>query len=109
DGYTKLLGGLFVIASTLGLGLLKESAAVETAIFGAACGVLGLLWAFLWWRGTCRAALAVGMVDALAKDLNLIPLEGSPVKETVKEVVKEAAAVLPETAPAEGSLREGAA
>jgi hypothetical protein len=74
DGYTKILGGLFVFTSLLGVGCLAQSAVMESSLFFGACGVFGLLWSWLWWRGTCRAALAVGVVEAAAKDLSLIPL-----------------------------------
>jgi GT2 family glycosyltransferase len=102
DGYTRILGGLFALATAFGVGLLEQSAALEAAVLGGACGVLGLMWVFLWWRGTCRAAVAVGMVDALAKDLNLIPLDGAPAPATP-------AAAPPLPAPAvDRPIREGA-
>jgi hypothetical protein len=113
DGYTKVLAGLSFLAGTLGLGLLTRSPAVATISCFTACGVLGAIWAWLWWRGTYRAALAVGMVDALAKDLNLIPLPAAPAKEAQAEPVATGPAPelsprpLPAAAPANGPDGEG--
>ena len=78
---------------------------LRAAFLGGAYGVLGLMWFFLWWRGTCRAAVAVGMVDALAKDLNLIPLDD---RRPVKEAAPEPAPALPEAGPVERPVGEGA-
>jgi hypothetical protein len=83
EGYTKVLLALFALAGMFGVSLLTQSAIVATTCCFAACSILGLTWAALWWRGTYRAALAVGMVDALAKDLNFIPLPEALVKDLI--------------------------
>jgi GT2 family glycosyltransferase len=85
DGYAKILGGLFVFTGLLGAGWLAQSAVMETSLFFTACGVLSLLCAYLWYRGTRRAALAVGVVDAAAKDLNLIPLGKGSTTEALSQ------------------------
>jgi GT2 family glycosyltransferase len=92
DGSAKVLGGLVVFTSLLGVGWLTQSAVVETSLFFAACGALGFVWSCLWWAGTRRAALAVGVVDAAAKDLNLIPLHGGAAKKAPSTPPQGAAA-----------------
>jgi GT2 family glycosyltransferase len=79
EGYTKVLGALIGLTAVIGFGLLSASAGLEKTFFFSICGLLGLAWGWLWWHGTYRAALAVGMVDSLARDLGLIPLQEAPV------------------------------
>jgi glycosyltransferase involved in cell wall biosynthesis len=76
---------------------------------GAGLGPLLLAAALLWWRGTRRAALALAVFDALAKDLNLIRVEDRQGKARRHTPVPAAkAADQSETAPVLNLPVEGA-
>jgi Na+/proline symporter len=115
ERYAKVLLALFVLGGIFGVGLLTQSAMVAATSCFAACGMLGLTLAWLWWHGTSRAALAVGMVDALARDLNLIPLPEASAKELIPiSVYSTSAKELPllslrAPADADGPVKESTA
>jgi len=66
SGYTKLLG--FAALSAGGVACLLQAwpaAVIAAGLFVAALGV--------WWRGGYRASQAVGLFDALARQMHLVP------------------------------------
>jgi GT2 family glycosyltransferase len=71
SGYLKALGALAVLAAGVAAGLPFWPAAL-----GA--GALLLMCGGLWWRGACRAAQALGVIDYLACSLGLVRCAPSP-------------------------------
>jgi hypothetical protein len=70
SGYTRALGFASLLAAGIAALLADWTPLVATGMFLAAA--LGL-----WWRGTRRAAQAVGLVDTLAKELRLLRCQPS--------------------------------
>jgi GT2 family glycosyltransferase len=80
-GYMKGLALAGALAGVVAAGLLAWHAAVAAAAsLAVGCGT-GLACAGLWWRGTYRAAHIVGAVDALAREIGLLPLDSPPPRQ----------------------------
>jgi GT2 family glycosyltransferase len=85
SGYMKTLVIATIFAAIAAVGLLAWPGGVEAALLVAVgCGT-GLACAVLWWRGTCLAAHIVGAVDALAREMGLLPLYGDGKVKAEKE------------------------
>jgi GT2 family glycosyltransferase len=70
-GYLRALGALALLAAGVAAGLQSWPAALGAAAILLVC-------AGLWWRGTCRASQALGVVDYLACGLGLVRCAPSP-------------------------------
>jgi len=68
--FTKMLGAASIPGAILAVGLASWQVAAGAGMLLAACLAL-------WWRGTCRAAEAVTVVDGLARQLHFVPCDPS--------------------------------
>jgi GT2 family glycosyltransferase len=81
SGYTKALG-LAALAAA-GVAAVWQDWTVLAAAGLSLATCLGA-----WWRGTRRAAQAVGLVDALAKELRLVRFETPAAKENPQSAIR---------------------
>jgi hypothetical protein len=94
SGYTQVLIALALISAT--------GAVLLSTWFGAATALVLLAWcAGTWWDGVRRAAQVVGMLDALAGGLGLVPCKPSPVAAAPVEVAPSAERGVPSERQAE--------
>jgi hypothetical protein len=76
SGYMKALGAGALLTGTVAVGLLALPAAMGAGFLLSVCGGIAASCVALWWKGTRRAAHAVGVIDALARDLGMLALGG---------------------------------
>jgi hypothetical protein len=72
--YSLRLSGTTTLLATMALLAAGWLALVHWGLGVACASLVLLLLGLLWWRGACRASYAVGIVDAMARELNLLLL-----------------------------------
>jgi GT2 family glycosyltransferase len=83
--YLRLLGLAIVLAGGATLASLLRPGGEVGAALPAAGALIVLACAGLWWRGTARAARAVTLIDAVARELGMIRLAGMPAEDKTGE------------------------
>jgi hypothetical protein len=78
------LGLAIVLAGWATLASLLQPGGVVVALPAAGAAIV-LACSALWWRGTARAARAVTLVDAVARELGMIRLAGMPAEDKTGE------------------------